>query len=138
SDHIMIFFFFQAEDGIRDRNVTGVQTCALPISGQYRRCFYGPTSPPLHGQYRRIYLSLHAKQYIPRTTTRFQGPTVLGFYCVPRQRQGLDRNQRMPHGPRCSANRRTRRTPWCPSEAYLRRVETPARRIGLPGGHCAM
>src|SRR5699024_11474562 len=27
-----IFFLFQAEDGIRDRNVTGVQTCALPIS----------------------------------------------------------------------------------------------------------
>src|SRR5207249_5699095 len=26
--------FFQAEDGIRDRNVTGVQTCALPISGE--------------------------------------------------------------------------------------------------------
>src|SRR5437667_7929130 len=25
-------FFFQAEDGIRDRDVTGVQTCALPIS----------------------------------------------------------------------------------------------------------
>src|SRR5207249_7603541 len=25
------FFFFQAEDGIRDRNVTGVLTCALPI-----------------------------------------------------------------------------------------------------------
>src|SRR5437867_2131071 len=27
----LIFFFFQAEDGIRDRTVTGVQTCALPI-----------------------------------------------------------------------------------------------------------
>src|SRR5437773_7729057 len=27
------FFFFQAEDGIRDRDVTGVQTCALPILG---------------------------------------------------------------------------------------------------------
>src|SRR5258706_2893478 len=27
------FFFFQAEDGIRDWSVTGVQTCALPISG---------------------------------------------------------------------------------------------------------
>src|SRR5438128_8331881 len=26
------FFFFQAEDGIRDATVTGVQTCALPIS----------------------------------------------------------------------------------------------------------
>src|SRR5207245_962539 len=29
---IIIFFFFQAEDGIRDATVTGVQTCALPIS----------------------------------------------------------------------------------------------------------
>src|SRR5699024_11285838 len=28
---MIISFFFQAEDGIRDRNVTGVQTCALPI-----------------------------------------------------------------------------------------------------------
>src|SRR5699024_11358709 len=31
-------FFFQAEDGIRYRNVTGVQTCALPIS-KYREKF---------------------------------------------------------------------------------------------------
>src|SRR5256885_13276131 len=30
----MFFFFFQAEDGIRDYKVTGVQTCALPISFQ--------------------------------------------------------------------------------------------------------
>src|SRR5699024_12142782 len=28
---LLYFFFFQAEDGIRYRNVTGVQTCALPI-----------------------------------------------------------------------------------------------------------
>src|SRR5207248_6984199 len=28
---LSLFFFFQAEDGIRDRTVTGVQTCALPI-----------------------------------------------------------------------------------------------------------
>src|SRR5207253_7077792 len=28
----ILFFFFQAEDGIRDGHVTGVQTCALPIS----------------------------------------------------------------------------------------------------------
>src|SRR5699024_10383488 len=32
-----LFFVFQAEDGIRDRNVTGVQTCALPI---YLDVFY--------------------------------------------------------------------------------------------------
>src|SRR2546429_7025772 len=30
--HYLFFFFFQAEDGIRDVAVTGVQTCALPIS----------------------------------------------------------------------------------------------------------
>src|SRR5690606_39681480 len=30
-----VFFFFQAEDGIRDFHVTGVQTCALPISVGY-------------------------------------------------------------------------------------------------------
>src|SRR5256885_8198444 len=31
------FFFFQAEDGIRDYKVTGVQTCALPICPSARR-----------------------------------------------------------------------------------------------------
>src|SRR2546429_3698322 len=30
---VIYFFFFQAEDGIRDVAVTGVQTCALPICG---------------------------------------------------------------------------------------------------------
>src|SRR5690606_40323289 len=30
----VLFFFFQAEDGIRDFHVTGVQTCALPISAR--------------------------------------------------------------------------------------------------------
>src|SRR5437870_12333846 len=32
-----MFTFVQAEDGIRDGHVTGVQTCALPISGELRR-----------------------------------------------------------------------------------------------------
>src|SRR5207253_8512249 len=31
SRSVLFFFFFQAEDGIRDGHVTGVQTCALPI-----------------------------------------------------------------------------------------------------------
>src|SRR2546430_5554179 len=38
----MIFFFFQAEDGIRDLTVTGVQTCALPI---WRFSTVGRSSP---------------------------------------------------------------------------------------------
>src|SRR2546430_8560730 len=36
---LFFFFFFQAEDGIRDLTVTGVQTCALPISTISRRRF---------------------------------------------------------------------------------------------------
>src|SRR5437879_9183250 len=32
----LYYFFFQAEDGIRDTSVTGVQTCALPISRRRR------------------------------------------------------------------------------------------------------
>src|SRR5215813_14367129 len=35
-DDELVFFFFQAEDGIRDADVTGVQTCALPISADSR------------------------------------------------------------------------------------------------------
>src|SRR5207249_9072838 len=56
----IFFFFFQAEDGIRDRNVTGVQTCALPISiGRWRTTDEGgtvidakavfPDGTPIHG-----------------------------------------------------------------------------------------
>src|SRR5437870_13483225 len=36
---ICVFFFFQAEDGIRDGHVTGVQRCALPISNCDRARF---------------------------------------------------------------------------------------------------
>src|SRR5256885_11898454 len=34
--YVLVVFFFQAEDGIRDYKVTGVQTCALPIYGGER------------------------------------------------------------------------------------------------------
>src|SRR5437879_12555394 len=36
-----VLFFFQAEDGIRDTSVTGVQTCALPISKRFALSFSG-------------------------------------------------------------------------------------------------
>src|SRR5256885_4445969 len=39
------FFFFQAEDGIRDYKVTGVQTCALPIYGRSPSRRTGPAGP---------------------------------------------------------------------------------------------
>src|SRR5437763_12236516 len=40
SRFFFFFFFFQAEDGIRDTSVTGVQTCALPISPEEVRVFF--------------------------------------------------------------------------------------------------
>src|SRR5690348_17636136 len=43
---ICFFFFFQAEDGIRDGRVTGVQTCALPIS-TFRHYNTNNTQSPL-------------------------------------------------------------------------------------------
>src|SRR5699024_11866602 len=51
-------FFLQAEDGIRDRNVTGVQTCALPISSLpcWVPSFFSPTT----GVYNPKTFFLHA------------------------------------------------------------------------------
>src|SRR2546427_1785966 len=52
---LLFFFFFQAEDGIRDLTVTGVQTCALPISIIRRRQFL---STHLRGAQRRVHQRL--------------------------------------------------------------------------------
>src|SRR3989441_13181142 len=52
---MLFFFFFQAEDGIRDKLVTGVQTCALPILKLY---YMGPMfrrERPQKGRYRQFY-----------------------------------------------------------------------------------
>src|SRR5206468_4385205 len=48
-------FFFQAEDGIRDLIVTGVQTCALPIYsvGSYAMCYALSVGPDPFGPYYR-------------------------------------------------------------------------------------
>src|SRR5687767_15249231 len=47
SIYFFFFFFFQAEDGIRDKLVTGVQTCALPIltPGSYQLYSLGAQVP---------------------------------------------------------------------------------------------
>src|SRR3989449_5904496 len=47
--HVAFYFFFQAEDGIRDVAVTGVQTCALPISaaGAWLRWWLGIVLNPV-------------------------------------------------------------------------------------------
>src|SRR5699024_12023684 len=49
---VVLAFFFQAEEGIRDRNVTGVQTCALPICSRVRLFGFGLSSPGPHARSR--------------------------------------------------------------------------------------
>src|ERR1017187_7056047 len=59
---VSVLFFFQAEDGIRDTSVTGVQTCALPICfrGKNRqilpaKCCFRPLSRPLPDPAKGLY-----------------------------------------------------------------------------------
>src|SRR5690625_7928471 len=60
---LSVIFFFQAEDGIRDGHVTGVQTCALPIleMGPMRmgNTLMGATSPLLGGDAGDVYYPLY-------------------------------------------------------------------------------
>src|SRR5437868_11550791 len=51
------FFFFQAEDGIRDRNVTGVQTCALPISCAWNKFFVAAAKNLFHAHVGWLFVS---------------------------------------------------------------------------------
>src|SRR2546430_10022343 len=74
------FFFFQAEDGIRDLTVTGVQTCALPISSSFSRAGLddrGPRGRPLFlpDRGRRLLLDPHFR---PGDRLRDQVPAADG------------------------------------------------------------
>src|SRR5256885_3543647 len=60
---VRLFFFFQAEDGIRDYKVTGVQTCALPISNCTGKTVIG-LSLSRYEQVRRKQLVLYLSPYI--------------------------------------------------------------------------
>src|SRR5699024_11404307 len=101
----VFFFFFQAEDGIRDRNVPGVQTCALPIC----RGPWAPTHtcsrPARRGQPRRR----HARGPCPdarcarRTTRDPRSTQQLLLVRPPPARKPL-----ASHGAQCGKPARTR------------------------------
>src|SRR2546429_6732325 len=80
------FFFFQAEDGIRDVAVTGVQTCALPISGRM-----GSASKKwqgLHRQVRRVPASLYLD--LDRKSTRLNsshGYISYAVFCLKKKKK---------------------------------------------------
>src|SRR6266481_8977620 len=59
----VFFFFFQAEDGIRDGTVTGVQTCALPISAE---ALFDPFAHPLTDRITRMAGGARVERGTPR------------------------------------------------------------------------
>src|SRR5436305_7414777 len=73
-------FFFQAEDGIRDADVTGVQTCALPISGSGRRSTTWSPSTSMSIRVRRKHSSASSGR---QTTGSFSLNEVLSTIGTP-------------------------------------------------------
>src|SRR5207245_3939966 len=82
---VFLFFFFQAEDGIRDATVTGVQTCALPIlppcvEDRLLRLARGADHPrrrALHGLARPAGSRLAARAVLPLRRVRRGGAARL-------------------------------------------------------------
>src|SRR5438552_15893635 len=74
---LFFFFFFQAEDGIRDDLVTGVQTCALPISGmpgaQMGAVSIGDIFGKLGGRSKTRRLTVESSHEIGRASCRGRG-----------------------------------------------------------------
>src|SRR5690554_7198165 len=89
------FFFFQAEDGIRDADVTGVQTCALPICCLDR-----------HRGFLRTWPSVRYREWPPHSGTV---PVTSGRF--PGHLSGHPGHSR-PGRPGYRASR-TRAFPWC-------------------------
>src|SRR5262249_9989795 len=75
---VLVCFFFQAEDGIRDWSVTGVQTCALPIYARRPRAVHLAgeelnSRPPSEGRARGVAPALPTKTRAPGCT-QLHGP----------------------------------------------------------------
>src|SRR5258708_24591931 len=95
---VVVFFFFQAEDGIRDDLVTGVQTCALPISID---CFW---------QKRGRFVGAWTPKHFASQERRLAGlndAAQSGAFMVPREHQREERSEERRVGKEC-------RSRWSP------------------------
>src|SRR5690348_17458635 len=71
---LIFFFFFQAEDGIRDGRVTGVQTCALPIYANASSASTPPRPCPIRRRRKRTPLPNFRRRVSRRNNLRSQRP----------------------------------------------------------------
>src|SRR5205085_8636087 len=85
-------FFFQAEDGIRDLTVTGVQTCALPIS-RMRSTSASTREPVLIGSVAAISGSLHERVARAHPAPPMRAPGAQCASATRRRAPGLFRSE---------------------------------------------
>src|SRR3712207_6968821 len=100
-------FFFQAEDGIRDIGVTGVQTCALPI--------FGPARGALGVDLDRV-VAVHDEIDLPfgRIETRLDGG-LAGHNGLKSLKRGLGRSEERRVGKEC-------RSRWAPYHLKKKKI----------------
>src|SRR5205823_8960523 len=159
-----LFFFFQAEDGIRDKLVTGVQTCALPISlslpeprrrdvrrratatvrtaarhlrgAAIRRLLRRPQpAEDVARALRRTFEALGAT-YVKLGQLVASAPGVFGDTVADEFRSCLDTGPRVPFPAVRAAVERTLRRP--PAAAFARFEEVPVGRASLAVVHRAV
>src|ERR1019366_20611 len=83
-----MFFFFQAEDGIRDWSVTGVQTCALPISG------INASAMTISDKGRRTAPARASHSGRPKSTRDLRGPFRSAHVAAPAARKTPETSKR--------------------------------------------
>src|SRR2546430_8577293 len=98
---IVVCFFFQAEDGIRDLTVTGVQTCALPILHQQRD---GKVNAEQHAVLPEQDDRQQNQNFVNRSGNGIEASWIDMLKVVPR---GLDRSEERRVGKEC-------RSRWSP------------------------
>src|SRR5699024_11946791 len=98
---VLFCFFFQAEDGIRDRNVTGVQTCALPISFSTLNYAHRPGMAAWLNDYSKTFAAQHDDAI--HSATFFPEPGVEDMV-----EQVLERSEERRVGKDCGCRRRRR------------------------------
>src|SRR5215210_2136691 len=88
------FFFFQAEDGIRGTSVTGVQTCALPISSTTSPSDQGDLGDATEAAAGKAEAVIGAPNREDRNVHREQGAQAPRAPCAEEQQQALQRCQK--------------------------------------------
>src|SRR5699024_12151526 len=96
-------FFFQAEDGIRDRNVTGIQTCALPILDVQKEIQYSEVvkGNGIRAQIESKNLAIGNRSLMKQENIHI--PTEVEAYAIEREKLGNTRSEERRVGKECES-----------------------------------